>query len=322
MQPVISAVIPVFNEKESLAPLGRELAAALDALGQPYEVIWVDDGSTDGSFAELKGIIAAGPQRALRLSRNFGQTAALAAGIAAAGGEWIVTLDADGQNDPADIAALLRAARAGSDVVSGWRRERRDQLFSRRLPSRAANMIIAAVTGVKLHDFGCTLKIYRTSLLKSVDLYGEMHRFLPAILNYAGASVTELEVNHRPRTAGRSKYGLARTFKVVLDLLTVKFMGDFITKPIYLFGGISLWLGAAATAMAAWTLYNKFFNGIFVKDQPLFLLAVFMALAGIQFAVMGLLAEVIVRTYHSANRKPPYTVAETAPTGTGNAVKG
>ncbi|HNW45357.1 MAG TPA: glycosyltransferase family 2 protein, partial [Elusimicrobiales bacterium] len=295
---VISVVIPVFEEKKSLAPLGRELCAALDATGEAYEIIWVDDGSADGSFEELKNIISGGRQRALRLSRNYGQTAALAAGIAAAGGEWIVTMDADGQNDPGDIAALLHAARAGCDVVSGWRRDRKDGFFSRRLPSRAANFIIAAVTGVKLHDFGCTLKIYRAPLLKDADLYGEMHRFLPAILHYAGASVSELEVKHRPRAAGRSKYGLGRTFKVLLDLLTVKFMGDFITKPIYLFGGISLWLGAASLAMAAWTLYNKFFNGIYVKDQPLFLLAVFMALAGIQFAFMGLMAEVLIRTYH------------------------
>lgn len=319
MQPVVSVVIPVFNEKDSLAPLGRELTSALNALALSYEIIWVDDGSTDGSFGELKKLLSGGRQRALRLSRNYGQTPALAAGIAAAGGEWIVTMDADGQNDPSDIAALLSAARAGSDVVSGWRRVRRDSLLSRRLPSRAANFIIAAVTGVKLHDFGCTLKIYRAPLLKTADLYGEMHRFLPAILHYAGASIAELEVNHRPRTAGRSKYGLARTFKVALDLLTVKFMGEFITKPIYLFGGISLWLVAAALAMAAWTLYNKFINGIFVKDQPLFLLAVFMALAGIQFAFMGLLAEVLIRTYHSANRKPPYTVAETAAPGSGQA---
>ena len=312
MPPFISIVIPVFNEKESLCPLERELSHALDALGRPYEVIWVDDGSSDGSFGELKQLIFDDRQKALRLSRNYGQTAALAAGIAAAGGEWIVTMDADGQNDPADIAALLKAASAGLDVVSGWRKTRMDNFFSRRLPSRAANFIIAAATGVKLHDFGCTLKIYRARFLKDADLYGEMHRFLPAILNYAGASITELEVNHRPRRAGRSKYGLTRTFKVVLDLLTVKFMGEFITKPIYLFGGISLWLEAAALAMAAWTLHNKIFNGIFVKDQPLFLLAVFMALAGIQFAFIGLLAEVMIRTYHSANRKPPYAIAETA----------
>lgn len=310
MTPVISAVIPVFNEKENLPAFKAELSAAFAGMKLTHEIIWVDDGSSDGSFGELVKFAAEPAHRVLRLSRNFGQTAALAAGIAAARGEWIVTLDADGQNDPEDIPRLFAAAAAGTDVVSGWRRNRRDAFFSRILPSRAANFIISAVTGVRLHDFGCTLKVYRASLLKSVDLYGEMHRFLPAILGYAGASVTELPVNHRPRTAGKSKYGIARTLKVVLDLFTVKFMGDFITKPIYLFGGLSLALLAASCLMATWTLYNKFFNGIFVKDQPLFLVAIFFALVAVQFAFMGLMAEVLIRTYHSANRKPPYAIAE------------
>jgi len=310
MNPVISAVIPVFNERANLAAFEKELSAELGAMRAQYEIIWVDDGSTDGSFAELKKFAADPRQRAIRLAANFGQTAALAAGIAAAGGEWIVTLDADGQNDPADIPRMLAAAAAGSDVVSGWRKNRRDPFFTRVLPSRAANALISAVTGVRLHDFGCTLKIYRARLLKAADLYGEMHRFLPAILGYAGASVVELEVNHRPRTGGRSKYGLARTFKVALDLLTVKFMGDFITKPIYLFGGLSLALIASSALMAAYTLYNKLQNGVFVKDQPLFLVAIFFALVAVQFAFMGLMAEVLIRTYHSANRRPPYTVAE------------
>ncbi|MDD2804386.1 MAG: glycosyltransferase family 2 protein [Elusimicrobiales bacterium] len=308
----VSAVIPVFNEEENLAGLEAELSAALAGLKRPCEVIWVDDGSTDGSFARLRQFALKPGQRALRLSKNYGQTAALAAGIAAAKGEWIVTLDADGQNDPDDIARLLAAAAAGPDVVSGWRKNRRDAFFTRILPSRAANAVISAVTGLKLHDFGCTLKVYRASLLKAADLYGEMHRFLPAILAYAGASVTELEVNHRPRRAGRSKYGLFRTFKVVLDLLTVKFMGDFITKPIYLFGGLSLALLAASALMAGYTLYNKFAHHVFVKDQPLFLLAIFFALVAVQFAALGLLAEVLIRTYHSSNRRPPYTVAEEA----------
>ncbi|OGR44710.1 MAG: hypothetical protein A2X35_05260 [Elusimicrobia bacterium GWA2_61_42] len=312
MTPVISVVIPVFNELENLAPFQGELSAALARTGVPHEILWVDDGSSDGSFSELKKFAGLSGQRALRLSKNYGQTAALAAGIAEARGEWIITLDADGQNDPEDIPRLFAAAAAGVDVVSGWRRNRQDAFFSRILPSRAANFIISAVTGVKLHDFGCTLKIYRAALLKSVDLYGEMHRFLPAILGYAGASVTELEVNHRPRTRGKSKYGLARTFKVVLDLLTVKFMGDFITKPIYLFGGLSFALLAASFAMAGYTLYNKFHNAVFVKDQPLFLLAIFFALVAVQLAFMGLMAEVLIRTYHSANRRPPYTIAEKA----------
>lgn len=312
MSVTLSAVIPVLNEAENLRGFEQELSAALSGLGGTYEIVWVDDGSADGSFTLLKEFAARPGQRALRLAKNYGQTAALAAGIAAARGEWIVTLDADGQNDPADIPRLLAAAAAGTDVVSGWRRDRRDPYFSRILPSRAANAVISAVTGLKLHDFGCTLKVYRASRLKAADLYGEMHRFLPAILAYGGASVTELPVNHRPRRAGRSKYGLARTFKVLLDLLTVKFMGDFITKPIYLFGGLSFALLAVSGAMAAYTLYNKFFNGIFVKDQPLFLLAIFFAMVAVQFAALGLLAEVLIRTYHSSSRKPPYSVAEEA----------
>ncbi len=314
MKPVISAVIPVYNESESLPGFGAELAAALDSMKLPHEIIWVDDGSRDGSFDILKGFSAKPGQKALRLSKNYGQTAALAAGIAEARGEWIVTLDADGQNDPEDIPRLFAAAASGVDVVSGWRRSRQDAFFSRILPSMTANAIISAVTGVKLHDFGCTLKIYRAELIKSADLYGEMHRFLPAILGYAGARVAELEVHHRPRTKGRSKYGIARTFKVVLDLLTVKFMGEFITKPIYLFGGISFAMLGSAALMAAYTLYNKFANGVFVKDQPLFLVAIFFAIVAVQFAFMGLMAEVLIRTYHSANRRPPYSVAERAGT--------
>lgn len=312
MKPVISAVIPVYNESESLPGFGAELTAALDSMKLPHEIIWVDDGSRDGSFGILKGFAAKPAQKALRLSKNYGQTAALAAGIAEAQGEWIVTLDADGQNDPDDIPRLFAAAAGGVDVVSGWRRSRQDAFFSRILPSMTANAIISAVTGVKLHDFGCTLKIYRATLIKSADLYGEMHRFLPAILGYAGARVTELEVHHRPRTKGSSKYGIARTFKVVLDLLTVKFMGDFITKPIYLFGGISFALLGSSAVMAGYTLYNKIANGIFVKDQPLFLVAIFFAIVAVQFAFMGLMAEVLIRTYHSANRRPPYSVAERA----------
>ncbi len=315
MSVTLSAVIPVFNEAASLRDFEQELSAALSSLGGTHETIWVDDGSTDDSFALLREFAGRPGQRALRLAKNYGQTAALAAGIAAARGEWIVTLDADGQNDPADIPRLLAAAAAGTDVVSGWRRDRKDPYFSRILPSRAANAVISAVTGLKLHDFGCTLKVYRASRLKAADLYGEMHRFLPAILAYAGATVTELPVNHRPRRSGRSKYGLARTFKVLLDLLTVKFMGDFITKPIYLFGGLSFALLAASGAMAGYTLYNKFFNGIFVKDQPLFLLAIFFALVAVQFAALGLLAEVLIRTYHSSSRKPPYSVADEAGKG-------
>ncbi|MBU2574409.1 MAG: glycosyltransferase family 2 protein [Elusimicrobia bacterium] len=309
----ISVVIPVYNEKENLKELVTELAAAFAGLeAAAWESVWVDDGSSDGSYEELLAVLKGLPgARLIRFARNFGQTAALSAGIAAASGEYIATMDADLQNDPADIGALFKKALEGYDVVSGWRKDRRDPFFSRRLPSAAANYLISKVTGVALHDYGCTLKVYKAAPLKAAELYGEMHRFLPALLGYMGARIAELEVNHRPRKSGRSKYGLARTFKVALDLFTVKFMGDFITKPIYVFGGLSIGLLCASAVMAAFTLYKKFFEHVFVKDQPLFLVAIFFALVGVQFAFMGLLAEILVRTYYRSTRKPAYHIKET-----------
>jgi len=312
MTPKISVVIPVYNEKESLKELAAELSAAFKTSGLSWESVWVDDGSTDGSAAELASLLKDLPEaRLIRFARNFGQTAALSAGIRMAAGEYIVTLDADLQNDPADIAALAHKAFEGYDVVSGWRRNRKDAFFTRILPSRTANFIISKVTGVGLHDYGCTLKIYKASLLKSVELYGEMHRFLPALLGYMGAGITEMPVNHRARPYGISKYGLGRILKVTLDLLTVKFMGDFLSKPIYLFGGLSLGLLSSSALMAAFTLYKKFYEHVFVKDQPLFLVAIFFALVGIQFAFMGLMAEILVRTYYRSTRKPAYAIKET-----------
>jgi glycosyltransferase involved in cell wall biosynthesis len=312
MTPQISVVIPVHNEKENLKELSKQLAAAFKISGLTWESVWVDDGSGDGSGEELKKILKDLPgARLIKFSRNFGQTAALSAGIKAACGEHIVTLDADLQNDPADIAALFGMALKGFDVVSGWRTDRKDARFSRVLPSRIANWIISKVTGIALHDYGCSLKIYKAQPLKSAELYGEMHRFLPALLGYMGAEIAELPVSHRPRVSGRSKYGLIRTVKVMLDLLTVKFMGDFLSKPLYLFGGLSLGLLAASSLMAVFTLYKKFFENVFVKDQPLFLVAIFLAIVGVQFAFMGLMAEIMVRTYYRSTRKPAYVIKET-----------
>ena len=312
MAPKISVVIPVYNEKDNLKDLAGELLAAFRASGLAWESVWIDDGSTDGSYLELCSVLEDLPDsRVIRFARNFGQTAALSAGIHAASGEYIVTIDADLQNDPADIAALVHNASEGFDVVSGWRRNRKDAFFSRILPSRIANFIISKVTGVALHDYGCALKIYKTSHLKTVELYGEMHRFLPALLGYMGASIAELPVNHRPRAKGNSKYGLGRIFKVTMDLLTVKFMGDFLSKPIYLFGGLSIGLLSASGLMAAFTLYKKFFEHVFVKDQPLFLVAIFFSLAAIQFAFMGLMTEILARTYYRSTRKPAYVIKET-----------
>ena len=308
----ISVVIPVYNEKENLKDLAGELSAAFRASGLAWESVWIDDGSTDGSEMELYSVLKDLPDaRLIRFARNFGQTAALSAGIRAATGEYIITIDADLQNDPADIAALIKKANEGFDVVSGWRTDRKDAFFSRILFSRIANFIISKVTGVDLHDYGCTLKVYKASHLKAVELYGEMHRFLPALLGYMGANIAEMPVNHRIRSKGKSKYGLDRIFKVTLDLLTVKFMGDFLSKPIYLFGGLSLGLLSASALMAGVTLYKKFFEHVFVKDQPLFLVAIFFAIVAIQFAFMGLMAEILVRTYYRSNRKPPYAIKET-----------
>ncbi len=311
MTPKISVVIPFYNEKECLKDMALELAAAFAASGLAWESVWVDDGSEDGSGAELEKVLKDLPgARLIRFPRNFGQTAALSAGIKAAAGEYIVTIDADRQNDPADIAALYDTALKGFDVVSGWRKDRKDAWLSRVLPSRIANWIISAVTGVALHDYGCSLKIYRAGPLKAAELYGEMHRFLPALLGYMGAEIAELPVGHRARATGRSKYGLIRAFKVTLDLITVKFMGDFLSKPIYLFGGLSFGLCCASALMAAFTLYRKFYGHIFVKDQPLFLVAIFFALIGVQFAFMGLMAEILVRTYYRSSRKTPYVIKE------------
>ncbi|HAF94927.1 MAG: hypothetical protein A2021_07940 [Elusimicrobia bacterium GWF2_52_66] len=311
MNPEISVIIPVFNEAENIAPLAARLEEAFLKTDLSWEALWVDDGSTDESYNEIKIALERGNARAIRLSRNFGQTAALSAGIAAARGFWTVPLDADLQNDPGDIPKMIKRAGEGFDVVSGWRRRRNDNFFTRVLPSMAANAFISLVTGVRLHDYGCTLKVYRTSLLKDLDIYRELHRFLPALLGYGGASITEMEVSHHPRAAGRSKYGLMRTFKVLLDLFTIKFMGDFITKPIYLFGGLGLALALTSACLALFTLYNKIANHVFVKDQPLFLVAIFLALVGVQMAFLGLLAELIIRSYHGSAKKPFYRIKET-----------
>jgi len=313
IQPHLSVIIPVYNEEENLAALGAELAAVLDGLGRPAEVILVDDGSTDGSYAAVQELVRAHPGfKGLRLGRNVGQTAALAAGIAHACGEIIAMLDADGQNDPRDIPLLLAKCDEGCDVVSGWRRQRRDPGLTRVLPSRIANGLISWITGVRLHDYGCTLKLYRSRYLKSLRLFGEMHRFIPAFAGFLGARIVEVPVNHRPRTRGASKYGLSRTFKVVLDLITVKFMDAYMAKPIYLFGGSGLAMGATGAVMAAYTLYNKFHRHIFVKDQPLFQVSIFFALAGLQLLLLGLVAEILIRVYFDIKDKPPYFIRETA----------
>ncbi|WP_248343441.1 glycosyltransferase family 2 protein [Anaeromyxobacter paludicola] len=313
--PDLSVVIPLYNEEENVAPLLAELFTALERLGRRFEVVCVDDGSKDGTFAALRAEVAARPcLRVLRFRRNFGQTAAMSAGIEAARGAVIVPMDGDLQNDPADIGALLaRLDGEGGervDVVSGWRKHRKDKEFGRKLPSRIANRLISAVSGVELHDYGCSLKAYRREVIAGVRLYGEMHRFIPVYASWQGARVAEQVVNHRARRAGKSKYGLGRTGKVILDLLVVKFLASFQSNPIYLFGGAGLVSLALSFLSFAWAAGLKLLGEKDLVETPLPLLGVAFGLAGLICVLMGLLAELNVRTYYESQAKRPYLVAE------------
>ncbi|HIJ71396.1 MAG TPA: glycosyltransferase family 2 protein [Planctomycetes bacterium] len=306
----LSIVIPVLNEADNLQQLYDEICNTADGR-YSYEILFIDDGSTDNSFAVLSKILQNSERvRVIRFRRNFGQTAALSAGFEHARGRIIIPLDADGQNDPADIPRLIEKLNEGYDIVSGWRRKRHDNVFTRKLPSWAANRLIAAITGVKLHDFGCTLKVYRATSLKEIRLYGEMHRFIPALASWSGEKVSELVVNHRPRTKGVAKYGLARTLKVVLDLITIKFLMSFSTKPIYIFGGLGVLsiLGASLSGTAV--LYQKFISTshLSMNRNPLLVLTAMLITASIQFILMGLLAEMLVRTYHESQDRPIYVI--------------
>jgi glycosyltransferase involved in cell wall biosynthesis len=311
VSPKVSLIIPVYNEEESLGRLFEALEAVGPSLPQPYEVVLVDDGSIDKSFAILKEASTSRPwMRVVRFRRNYGQTAALAAGIDHSRAPVIVALDADLQNDPKDIPEMLKKLDEGYDVVSGWRKKRQDKAFTRKLPSSIANWVIGRVSGLKLHDYGCTLKAYRRFVLEPYTLYGEMHRFIPIYASWHGARVTELVVNHRVRQAGVSKYGLSRTGKVILDLLVVKFLVSYTTKPIYLFGGFGLLsLLTAFVAFVAAVGYKLFAAKDFVQT-PLPLLGVLFALVGILSLLMGLLAELLVRTYYESQGKRPYSIAE------------
>lgn len=303
----LSVVIPVYNEVQNLRPLYDGLKKALNSLGKSYEILFVDDGSTDGSTALLEVLEEADDRtHVLAFARNFGQTAAMAAGFEHAAGAVIVPLDADLQNDPRDISSLLSKLEEGYDVVSCWRKNRRDPWLTRILPSRAANFLISLISGVHLHDYGCTLKAYRRDILSHIRLYGEMHRFIPIFASWAGARVTEIPVRHHPRRQGHSKYGFQRTFKVLLDLITVKFLGSYSTKPMYLFGGLGLAAFVAGFLLSAITLYDKFMLGIKAHRNPLLLLSIFLLAAGLQFILFGLIAELIVRTYHESQGKPTY----------------
>jgi len=308
----LSIIVPVFNERETLEMFAASLSHVLVASGEDYEIIFVDDGSSDESGAYLATLAAANPRvRVVQFRRNFGQTAALAAGFDCASGAVVITLDADLQNDPADIPAVLAKIREGFDVVSCWRRDRKDPWLTRRLPSKVANLLISRISGVHLHDYGCTLKGYRADVLEHMHLYGEMHRFIPIFATWAGAKVGEMPVRHHPRLHGNSKYGLSRTHKVILDLITVKLLSDYSTKPMYLFGGMGLVACTAGSFFAAWTLIDKFVNDIKAHRNPLLLLAVFLFLLGVQFILMGLVAEILIRIYFESQNKTPYIVRRT-----------
>ena len=308
----LSIIVPVFNERETLELFASTLSRVLVASGEDYEIIFIDDGSADESGVYLATLAAVDPRvRVVQFRRNFGQTAALAAGFDFASGALVIALDADMQNDPGDIPAVLAKIREGFDVVSCWRRDRKDPWLTRKLPSKAANFLISRISGVHLHDYGCTLKGYRADVLEHMRLYGEMHRFIPIYASWAGAKVTEIPVRHHPRLHGDSKYGLSRTYKVILDLITVKLLSNYSTKPMYFFGGIGLVACSAGFFFAAWTLIDKFVNDIKAHRNPLLLLAVFLFLLGVQFILMGLVAEILIRIYFESQNKTPYIVRRT-----------
>ena len=308
--PDISVVVPLFNEQENVGPLYEQLTEALTD-SCTYEILFVDDGSDDDSYSILSRLQTDDVRlRVIRFRKNFGQTAALSAGFAHAKGDIIVAIDADLQNDPADIPKMIEKLNEGFDVVSGWRKKRHDNAITRLLPSKIANWLIAKITGVELHDFGCTLKVYRKEVLTQTKLYGEMHRFIPALASWGGAKIAEMVVNHRPRTAGKAKYGLGRTVKVVLDLITVKFLGSFSTKPIYIFGGMGLITGLGSVLSGLAVLYQKIFSNLSMNRNPLLILTAMLVTATIQLILMGLLAELLVRTYHESQDRPTYVIKD------------
>ncbi len=301
--------MPVYNEEECLESLTRELISVMQPLGNDYEIIIVDDGSTDRTYPILSNIHTHDPQvKVLSLKRNFGQTAAIAAGIAYAKGDVIVFMDGDGQNDPKDIPMLLDKIRQGFDLVSGWRYRRKDSFWNRRLPSQIANGLISWTTKVKLHDYGCTMKAIRGDLAKEIKLYGEMHRFIPVIDFERGARIAEVKVNHGIRQGGKSKYGLARTFRVILDLLTVKFLLTYATRPLHIFGLIGLVSGGVGFFLCLYLTVQKIIYGADIGGRPLLLLAILLILIGFQFISMGLLGEMLARTYHESQGKPIYVI--------------
>ena len=313
MVPQISVVVPMRNESLNVAELYRELTQVLSAYGRPYEILVIDDGSTDDTFPQLASLQSRDARlRVIRFRRNFGQTAAFAAGFALARGRFIVTSDGDLQNDPRDIPAMVDLAdRAGGpDIVAGWRKDRKDPFVNRRLPSMIANAVISFSTGVKLHDYGCSLKVFRAEVVKPMKLYGEMHRFLPAIASEMGVTIEETVVNHRARRHGSSNYGISRTIRVILDLLTVKFLISYSTRPLHIFGLLGLLMGSLGLLVSAWLAYVKFIGHEGIGTRPLLLFAILLIFTGVQLVTLGLLAEMQARTYHESQDKPIYVIRD------------
>lgn len=307
----VSIIIPVYNEEVSIKILLDELDYFLKSFEYSYEVVFVDDGSKDYSYSLLKDAALKNTNfKVIRLRRNYGQSAAMLAAIDCSTGDVVVPLDADLQNDPNDIPKLLNLIEEGYDLVSGWRKNRQDRALDRKIPSMLANKLISYVSGIKLHDYGCSLKAYRKDILEGVRLYGELHRFLPVCASWNGAKVTELEVNHRPRMFGKSKYGLGRTYKVILDLIVLKFLSDFSTKPIYFFGGFSIACFLFSFLLSGWSLYLKIFQNIDLDGTPLLIFSAVFIIVGVQFLLMGILADLVMRTYFESQDKKTYQIKE------------
>ncbi|MBC7333328.1 MAG: glycosyltransferase family 2 protein [Actinobacteria bacterium] len=307
----ISIIIPIYNEEESIDLLYSQLDQTLSKLGLSYEVILIDDGSTDNTYTKLVEIHKRNSNyKIIKLRRNFGQTAAISAGFDYSRGNIIITLDADLQNDPGDIPKLIEKMKEGYDIVSGWRKNRKDKFLTRRIPSILANKIISRITGVHLHDFGCTLKAYSKDIVKNISLYGEMHRYIPAIASSVGAKITEIEVRHNERKFGKSKYGISRTIRVILDIITIKFLLSFSTKPMQLFGLLGLGMGVLGSIVTLYLIILRVFFQQELGNRPLFLIGIFLVLIGIQFISMGLIGEISIRTYHESCNKPIYSIKE------------
>jgi glycosyltransferase involved in cell wall biosynthesis len=308
----LSVIVPIRNEAPGLVELHRELTDTLDRWGRSYEIVAIDDGSTDDSFAILTRLHAIDPRlRVIRFRRNFGQTAAFSAGFEHARGRIIVTADGDLQNDPRDIPAMIARLESGYDIVCGWRKNRQDAFISRTVPSMLANRLISWATGVRLHDYGCSLKAFRADVVKPLRLYGEMHRFIPAIASEQGVAIDEIVVNHRSRRHGSSNYGISRTIRVVLDLLTVKFLLSYSTRPLQIFGLIGFTMALLGVLAGGWLTYVKFVGpGQAIADRPMLLLSILLIFTGVQLVTLGLLAEMQARTYHESQKKPTYVIRE------------